>query len=165
MMLEEKLVNTMYRIADTMNKFLEALRKEFQLKAAVQAWMKAEGAEGNLRQNSDAPAWTAYEQALNERTRLMHELGTHLLTLPEGTTLADDPPPPTSAGLAELEVRMLAARVADQTTKEGTSLPAPMEHAPRTTDYCAVCGKSPDAAEHLPSGHNYVPPWWRAKRS
>ena len=28
----------------------------------------------------------------------------------------------------------------------------------KTTDYCRVCGASPDAGEHLPTGHAYVPP-------
>lgn len=28
----------------------------------------------------------------------------------------------------------------------------------KTTDYCAVCGESPDSGSHLPHGHAYVPP-------
>lgn len=28
----------------------------------------------------------------------------------------------------------------------------------KTSDYCAVCGESPDAGSHLPHGHAYVPP-------
>lgn len=29
---------------------------------------------------------------------------------------------------------------------------------PKTTDYCAVCGESPDSGSHLPQGHAHVPP-------
>lgn len=30
---------------------------------------------------------------------------------------------------------------------------------PRTSDYCKVCGESPDSGSHLPHGHTYVAPW------
>lgn len=33
------------------------------------------------------------------------------------------------------------------------------EREPRTTDYCLVCGHSPDSGSHLPHGHAYVAPW------
>lgn len=32
------------------------------------------------------------------------------------------------------------------------------EADPKTTDYCVVCGESPDSGSHLPHGHEYVAP-------
>lgn len=36
---------------------------------------------------------------------------------------------------------------------------AHVDHGPKTSDYCRVCGESPDSGSHLPHGHGYVAPW------
>lgn len=42
--------------------------------------------------------------------------------------------------------------------KHLTSVPMPELGEPKTTDYCATCGESPESGSHLPHGHEYVDP-------
>lgn len=50
----------------TLNILMEARRVHNRARAAVVSWMEEEGRRGNLRQNSDAPGWLAYEAALKK---------------------------------------------------------------------------------------------------
>jgi hypothetical protein len=36
---------------------------------------------------------------------------------------------------------------------------------PKTTDYCTVCGESPDSGSHLPHGHEYQDPRMTVERA
>lgn len=46
------------------NQLRVAYQKVLSLKKEVQAWMTAEGRQGHLRHNGQAPMWPAYEEAL-----------------------------------------------------------------------------------------------------
>lgn len=43
--------------------------------AKVRDWMASEGAKGNLRQNSHAPAWPEYEKAQKDLDAALWEVG------------------------------------------------------------------------------------------
>jgi len=44
-------------------------------RAVVVQWMDDEGTAGRLRTNSQAPGWSAYEKALEEKDILAEQLG------------------------------------------------------------------------------------------